>query len=72
MTSENRLMYIFMHKLTGEQAYMAARALEGMIHALWRAYGDDMADFQGRVFPDELSPYGAVYCSKIDENNGDF
>lgn len=34
MTSENRIMYIFMHKLTGEQAYMAAMALEGMVHAL--------------------------------------
>lgn len=70
MTSENRVMYIFMRKLTGEQAYMAAMALEGMVHALWRTYGDDMADFQGRVFPDEPSPYGAIYCTKADEDDG--
>ena len=43
---------IRIHLLTGEQAYMTAFALEQVVNAIWREHGDDMADFQGRVFPD--------------------
>ena len=38
--------------LTGEQAYMTAFALEQIVTAIWHEYGDNMADFKGRVFPD--------------------
>ena len=70
MTRANPVMSIFTPRLTGEQAYMTAKVLENMVSALWRAYGDDMADFQGRVFPDEPSPYEAVYCSEKDSAKG--
>lgn len=46
--------------LSGEQAYLLALVLEETVKAIWGAHGDAMADFQGRVFPDEPSPYGSV------------
>jgi hypothetical protein len=46
--------------LTGEQAYLLAGLLERAISAIWRAHGDAMADFQGRVFPDAPPPRDAV------------
>ena len=75
MTKANPVINIFTgHRLTGEQAYMTARILEQVVSGLWRTYGDDMADFQGRVFPDEPSPYQATYCrdNKTDDGNDDF
>jgi hypothetical protein len=39
-------------RLTGEHAYMVAFTLDQIVNAIWHEYGDDMADFQGRVFPD--------------------
>lgn len=72
MTSANKHMYVFMRRLNGEQAYMAAFLLDSMIHALWRTYGDDMANFQGRVFPDDPAPYSAFYCNLRDDEDDDF
>ena len=43
---------IHLPPLTGEQAYILAAILERAVSAIWRAHGDAMADFQGRVFPD--------------------
>ena len=51
-------VYIYMPRFHGESAYMAALMLQQMINALWRAYGDQMADFEARVFPDVPSPFG--------------
>lgn len=51
---------IYLPKMTGEQAYLLAKILEETVTAIWRAHGDDMADFQGRVFPDEPSPPGSI------------
>jgi hypothetical protein len=69
----NPFLYLhFPHLMTGEQAYMSALILESMARALWRAYGDDMADFQGRVFPDDQSPFADIYCMPDDsEGEGD-
>lgn len=67
---KNPMLYIFMRPLSGEHAYMAALVLQQTINALWRAYGDQMADFEGRVFPDEPSPFyreKCCYCDPPDE-----
>ena len=51
--------------LNGESAFMIADFLESVVHMLWREFGDDMADFQGRAFPDDPpSQYEANYCKK--------
>lgn len=46
--------------MTGEQALLLAKILDEAVASIWRAYGDDMADFQGRALPDEPSPPGSV------------
>lgn len=51
---------IHLPPLTAEEAYLLATIFERATIAIWRAHGDAMADFQGRVFPDEPSPLGAV------------
>lgn len=47
--------------LTAENAYMTVLVLERVIRAIWRANGDAMADFQGRVFPDAPRPLDSVW-----------
>jgi hypothetical protein len=51
---------IHLPSLTGEQAYLLAGLLERAVSAIWRAHGDDMAEFQGRAFPDAPPPSDAV------------
>lgn len=51
--------YIELPPLSGEQAYLLAFILEKAAMAIWNLHGDAMADFQGRVFPDEPPPYGS-------------
>jgi len=51
---------IHLPPLNGEQAFLLAEALERAVRAIWRAHGDDMADFQARVFPDAPVPRDAV------------
>jgi hypothetical protein len=51
---------IHLPALNGEQAYFLADFLERALTAVCRAHGDDIADFQGRVFPDDPVPEGAV------------
>ena len=57
------------YALNGENAFMIAEFLESVVRMLWREYGDDMADFQGRVFPDQPpSFYAQIYCNtKVDD-----
>ena len=55
-----REISLLLPPLSGEQAYFLAETLEGITSAIWRKYGDDMANFQGRVFPDKPSPPGSV------------
>lgn len=55
-----REISLLLPKLTGEQAHLAAETLEAISLAIWSKYGDDMADFQGRVFPDKPSPPGST------------
>ena len=54
MISRRRHAQIHLPPMTGEQAYLLAAALERAVRAIWRAHGDAMADFQGRVFPDAM------------------
>ena len=70
----NPTMYMyFPFNLTGEQAFLSALILESAVRALWREYGDDMAAFQGRVFPDMPSPLAEGYCTRPASNDeGDF
>jgi len=71
MTKKSSAVYLFMrHQLTGEQAYMAVMMLESLVHALWRTHGDDMVNFQGRVFPDDPQPYEAMYCAEVAKKRG--
>ena len=51
---------------------MTAEFLETVIQMLWREFGDDMADFQGRVFPDDPpSPYASIYCTRCEQHDDD-
>ena len=70
MRKPNPTMYMyFPHHLTGEQAFLSALILESAVRALWREYGDDMAAFQGRVFPDDPSPLADGYCTRRAPND---
>jgi hypothetical protein len=51
---------IHLPPLTGEHAYFLACVLERAVSAIGRAHGDDIADFQGRAFPDAPPPADAV------------
>jgi hypothetical protein len=64
---------IHLPSLTGEQAFLLAGLLERAVSAIWRAHGDDMAEFQGRAFPDDPPPRDAlgVEDTSPDELNGD-
>lgn len=57
--------------LTGEQAFMTAELLESVVRTLWREFGDDMADFQGRVFPDDPAHECGCYnkCRRNDDED---
>jgi hypothetical protein len=55
--------------LTGEHAFMTAELLESIVRMLWRELGDDMADFQGRVFPDDPSCECNCYSRRIRQND---
>ena len=55
-----KLRSIQVPRMTGEQAYLLSRLLDEITLAPWGAYGDDMANFQGRAFPDEPSPPDSV------------
>jgi hypothetical protein len=57
--------------LTGEQAFMTAELLESVVRTLWREFGDDMADFQGRVFPDDPAHECACYNRRLQSNDED-
>jgi uncharacterized protein (DUF2384 family) len=53
---------IHLPDLDAEQAVTVARVLEKAIEAIWRAHGDEMAEFLGRVFPDSMPrPPDAVW-----------
>ena len=62
---------IHLPPLTGEQAFLLVRILERAEAAICRAHGDDMADFQGRVFPDEPPPADAVTLVDRDADDND-
>ncbi len=62
---------IHLPPLTGEQAWFVADVLERALSAIWRTHGDDMADFQGRVFPDIPPPPDAVTLVDCDDPDDD-
>ena len=57
--------------LSGEQAYLLALILKEAAKVIWEVYGDAMADFQGRAFPDEPSPYGSSTEYDCNESDAD-
>ena len=76
MGKKKPLLYFYQARpLTGEYAFMTAEFLENVVRMLWREYADDMADFQGRVFPEEpSSQYERLFCTnkgrtKHDDDN---
>jgi len=73
MSQRKRLLYIHHARpLKGEHAFMTAEFLESVVQMLWREFGDDMADFQGRVFPDDPpSSYEHVYRKSRNPHDDD-
>ena len=73
MSERKPLLYIHHARpLNGEHAFMTAEFLESVVRMLWREFGDDMADFQGRVFPDDpTSQYERIYCKRSTEHDDD-
>jgi len=60
-------------QLNGENAFMMADFLESVVQMLWREFGDDMADFKGRVFPDDhISIHEYTYSKKYRMADDDF
>ena len=51
---------IHLPPMDAERAYFVVKILDRIVEAIWRAHGDAIADFQGRVFPDEPPPSDAV------------
>lgn len=47
---------IYLPPLDPEQAWTAVILLDRIINSIWRAHGDAMADYQGRVWPDLPPP----------------
>ncbi len=73
--NKKRTLIFFDHhrRLTGEHAFIMAEFLETIVMSLWRELGDDMAQFQGRVFPDEdPSPYTQVFTHRKLRDDDDF
>jgi hypothetical protein len=60
MTRNIQHGHIYLPPMTGEQAYLITRILDSVVQAIWDIYADDMADYQGRVFPDAPKPRDAV------------
>jgi hypothetical protein len=58
--SRQRHARVDLPPMNGEQAYLLAAILEQTATAIWRAHGEAMADFQGRVFPDAPQPPDSV------------
>lgn len=48
--------------LTAEEAWTVAAILETLVDSIWRAHGEAMADYQGRVFPDLPASLDACPC----------
>lgn len=64
---KNPINQILKCQLTGEQAYMTVISLHKTIMTLWRFYGDEMADFEARVFPDDPPSLYSNDCLPNDE-----
>ncbi len=73
MKKRKPLLYVYHpRELNGEHAFLIADFLESVLNMLWREFGDDMADFQGRVFPDSPpSIFEPLYCKKCLSDNDD-
>jgi len=50
---------IYLPPLDAEQAWSVVIVLEQIINTIWRAHGDAMADYQGRMWPDLPPPPNA-------------
>lgn len=59
-TPPPRHAQIHLPPMEAERAYFVVKILDRIVEAIWRAHGEAMADFQGRVFPDEPPPDDAV------------
>jgi hypothetical protein len=71
VSRRRRHAQIHLPPLTGQEAYLLAAILERAVSAIWRAHGDDMADFQGRAFTDAPPPADAVDVVDRDQNDDD-
>ena len=62
---------IYLPPLDPEQAWTVVIVLERIINTIWRTYGDAMADYQGRVWPDLPAPAGAELHRRTPLNTSD-
>ena len=60
--SRRRHARIHLPALEPDQAVILVQVLERAVGAIWRAHGDEMADFLGRVAPNSMPrPYDAIW-----------
>ena len=50
-------------RLSAAEACLLADALQALLYALWRAHGDDLADYYGMLGDQTPRPPGAVWVS---------
>ena len=63
--SRRRHAQIHLPPLDPDQAVVLVNILEKAIEAVWRAHGDAMADYLGRVAPDSMPrPPDAVWSGR--------
>jgi hypothetical protein len=66
-------MELLLSGMSTEQAYILAEIFELADQAIWKEFGDAMADYQGRVHPDVPSPEGSTTTrNELDRHPGDF
>jgi hypothetical protein len=66
---------IHLPALDPDEAVLVVELLERVIRGIWRAHGDAMADFLGRVDPDSdlmVQPYDAELARSDNPGHDDF
>jgi hypothetical protein len=51
--TKRKTLEIVLPPMTGKQAYLVGLFFDNALRLIWDTYGDDMADYEGRVFPDD-------------------
>lgn len=54
--TKRKSIEILLPPMTGKQAHLVAIFFDNALRLIWDTYGDDIAEFEGRVFPDGPPP----------------